>query len=104
MKGESRVDNSTQKLFDQFIKEKEILEGLSPHTIQNYTRGWKVFNKYKAEITEDGVKNFVFGMVKAGLKPGAVNSYSRSSCPFGRMASAQVLLGPTPFCQRDTKS
>src|SRR5215813_13649155 len=23
-------------------------------------------------------------------------------CPFGRMASAQVLLGPTPFCRRDT--
>jgi hypothetical protein len=22
--------------------------------------------------------------------------------PFGRMASAQVLLGPTPFCRRDT--
>ena len=23
-------------------------------------------------------------------------------CPFGRMASAQVLLVPTPFCRRDT--
>src|SRR5215510_2495 len=23
-------------------------------------------------------------------------------CPFGRMASAQVLLGPTPFCRKDT--
>ena len=24
------------------------------------------------------------------------------SCPFGRMVSAQVLLGPTPFRRRDT--
>jgi hypothetical protein len=24
------------------------------------------------------------------------------SCPYGRMASAQVLLGPMPFCRRDT--
>jgi len=25
-----------------------------------------------------------------------------SLCPFGRMASAHVLLGPTPFCRMDT--
>jgi hypothetical protein len=26
------------------------------------------------------------------------------SCPFGRMASAQVLSWPTPFCRKDTFS
>src|SRR5262245_33445925 len=26
----------------------------------------------------------------------------RSKCPFSRIASAQVLLRPTPFCRRDT--
>jgi hypothetical protein len=28
--------------------------------------------------------------------------YVSQGCPFGRMASAQVLLGPTPFCRKDT--
>ena len=27
---------------------------------------------------------------------------SNHECPFGKMASTQFLLGPTPFCRRDT--
>jgi hypothetical protein len=56
------VDNSTfpnQHLFDQFIKEKQFLDGVSLETVRAYTEGWRSFNRHgKAELSESGVKDF----------------------------------------------
>jgi thiol-disulfide isomerase/thioredoxin len=41
-------------------------------------------------------------MAQFGLGPGLPGTAIIGRCPFGRMASALVKTGPTPFCRRDT--
>lgn len=66
-------------LFEAFVLEKQYLKGATPKTVKSYRDAWRAFNHYgKAEMTEQGVKNFMVETVKAGRKPGASNAFARS--------------------------
>jgi hypothetical protein len=58
------------QLFLAFLKEKRILDGASPATIRIYSKSRLAFNRYNAEITESGIKNFMVSMIIGGeIKP-----------------------------------
>ncbi len=65
-------------LFELFVREKTYLKGLTPKTTKHYLHSYQTFLKFKGELTEDGIKNFVMNMVESGMKPSAANAYSRS--------------------------
>jgi integrase len=68
-----------EKLFTTFLEEKQFLNGVTPRTIQGYKQAFKAFHCYgKAEISAQGVKDFMIEMVKSGMKPGAANAFARS--------------------------
>lgn len=71
------------ELFETFVTEKQYLERVTDRTLQSYREAWKAFNKYgKAEITSQGVKEFMIEMAKSEMEPGAANSFARSINPF----------------------
>jgi site-specific recombinase XerD len=63
--------------FELFIREKTYLQGLAPRSIQHYKESWKAFKKYKGEVSETGVKEFMMNMIASGMKPGAANAFAR---------------------------
>ena len=66
------------KLFTQFLREKQYLENLSPKTIKYYR--W-VFNRWSDHINEMpdkmNIKEFVISLNQSNLLPFTVNSYIR---------------------------
>jgi site-specific recombinase XerD len=77
-----------EKLFADFLKEKQFLNGISLKTIRSYQQA---FNAYQRVLrlaaisgredqlpTKDSLKDFVIGMRESGLSPGACNVYIRS--------------------------
>lgn len=64
-----------EKTFELFIKERRYLQNVSPRTIQWYEESFAWLRKYP--LTEQGCKDFVFGMRDAGLKPISCNSRIR---------------------------
>ena len=64
------------KLFTQFLREKQYLENLSPKTIKYYR--W-VFNRWSDHINEMpdkmNIKEFVISLNQSNLLPFTVNSY-----------------------------
>ena len=69
--------DSIKDLFHSFLNEKAYLKGVTQKTIDHYKDCFIAFQKYHGEFTEQGVKTFVMNLVKAGIKPGAINSYAR---------------------------
>jgi integrase/recombinase XerD len=81
-------------LFEQFLKEKQFLIGISPKTIRSYQQAFKAYQRVLSTggesssgepdttPTKDTLKDFVIGMREAGLSPGACNVYIRSMNSF----------------------
>jgi integrase/recombinase XerD len=77
-------------LFEQFLKEKQFLIGISPKTIRSYQQAFKAYQRVLSSSgklrdgepldtpTKDTLKDFVIGMREQGLSPGACNVYIRS--------------------------
>lgn len=65
-----------QNLFNQFLKEKTYLDGISLKTRESYSYAFLKFSKYASTFT--GLKDFVIGMKEDGLTAGACNVYIRS--------------------------
>jgi integrase/recombinase XerD len=63
--------------FDLFIREKTFLQNLAPRTIKYYKECWNAFTRYKGELSEQGVKEFMMSMLEAGMKPGSPNAFAR---------------------------
>ena len=64
-------------LFDQFLREKEFLNGLQQKSLRSYRDAFKAFKKYgNADVSATGVKEFMIRMLQAGLKPKSANSYA----------------------------
>jgi site-specific recombinase XerD len=68
-------------LFEQFLKEKQFLIGISPKTIRSYQQAFKAYQRVLsgnsasdlcALPTKDTLKDFVIGMREVGLSPGAL--------------------------------
>ena len=57
-------------LFELFVREKTYLKGLSQKTTKHYLHSYRTFLKFKGELTEQGIKNFVMNMVESGMKQG----------------------------------
>jgi integrase/recombinase XerD len=72
--------------FEQFLKEKRYIAGLSNHTIRSYKFA---FDKYQAFGFDN--KKFVIGMRKAGLSPVSINIYIRSINSFLSWSHAEPI-------------
>jgi integrase/recombinase XerD len=64
-------------LFDQFLKEKQYISGVTAKTLRTYREAFTAFLRYRGEVSASGVKAFVIEATQAGVKPGAVNSFAR---------------------------
>lgn len=60
---------------DAFIKERIYLKNVSPRTVEWYRQSFAWLSKFP--LTENGVKDFVIAMRKAGLKPISCNNRIR---------------------------
>jgi len=63
-------------IFDQWIREKQILDRCSSRTIDSDRDAWGAFRRYRGVIAKDGVKMFVLNAVDAALTPRTINSYA----------------------------
>jgi len=65
--------------FKSFLQEKQFIKNVTPKTIQAYKDAFKAFHRYgKAEISAQGVKDFMIEMVKSEMRPGSANTFARS--------------------------
>jgi integrase/recombinase XerD len=72
------VTNSPTDLFEQFIREKQYISGVTPRTIRTYRDSWKAFQRYQGEVSASGVKTFVITAGESGVSAGAINTFARS--------------------------
>jgi site-specific recombinase XerD len=72
------VTNSPTDLFEQFIREKQYISGVTPKTIRTYRDAWKAFQRYRGEVSASGVKTFVVTAGESGVSAGAVNTFARA--------------------------
>lgn len=63
--------------FEQFLKEKQYIAGVTTKTLRTYREAFTAFLRYRGEVSTAGVKAFVIEATQAGVKPGAVNSFAR---------------------------
>jgi site-specific recombinase XerD len=65
-----------KKFYDQFLREKEYLVGVSPRTIKYY--GW-LFNSWDRHVKEFpdsvNIKDWVIKLVESGISAFTINSY-----------------------------
>src|SRR5438046_1505964 len=61
--------------FERFIQERIFLKNVSPATVAWYRQSFDWLKKFS--LTEDGLKQFVIEMRKAGLQPISCNSRIR---------------------------
>ncbi len=72
-----------EKLFADFLKEKEFLQDISPKTVRSYGQAFNAYQRVlsksavsnrggtEAPLTKDTLKDFVIGMREKGLSAGA---------------------------------
>lgn len=67
------------QLFKSFLQEKQFLKNVTLRIVQGYKDAFKAFHRYsKADISAQGVKDFMIEMVKSGMRPGSANAFARS--------------------------
>ncbi len=65
-----------KELFDQFVKERIYLKGVTKRTVDFYGNSWSAFSRHHAlPLTRQSLKGFVTNMRKAGIKPVSCNTY-----------------------------
>lgn len=67
------------KLFEQFLMEKQYVQNCAPKTITHYRSAYKTYRRFVAgdEVTQFTINQFVIEARKAGMSVGCLNSYSR---------------------------
>ena len=71
---------SLDQLFEQFVKERVYLKGVSPKTVIHYGHSWKAFRRaYKGDsISRTELVNFVVYLNESGIKPVSINTYAET--------------------------
>ncbi len=65
-----------KELFDQFVKERIYLKGVTKRTVDFYGNSWSAFSKHHSlPLSRQSLKDFVTNMRKAGIKPVSCNTY-----------------------------
>src|SRR5690348_12281480 len=67
-----------KELFAKFILEQEYVKNLAPNTLKSYRNSFIAWERFKGELSEDGLLEFIIAMRRGGLKPGACNVHIRS--------------------------
>lgn len=64
-------------MFEQFIREKRYLKGVSPSTEKYLRSCWKAYQRFAETIDKPSLSKFVTGMREAGMSIGTCNAYIR---------------------------
>ena len=77
------MTNSTDQLFEQFLREKQYIAGVTPKTIRTYRDAWKGFGPYVGcvcvpYLTQQRLRAFVVTAGESGVSAGAINTFARS--------------------------
>jgi hypothetical protein len=82
-----------ESLFEQFIKERKYLKGISPRTEYSYHNARRaLFHRYGADfetLSKSTLSAWVVRMREAGLSPGACNVYIRTVNAFLKWAHVE---------------
>jgi len=64
------------KLFDEFVKERIYLKGVTKKTVIFYRNSWASFEKHHSgDLSKQSLKDYVTAMRQAGIKPVSCNTY-----------------------------
>jgi integrase/recombinase XerD len=77
------VISPTNSPFEQFIREKQYINNVSPKTIRTYRDSLKAFEKFAGcscpqYLTAKSLRSFVVTAGGCGVSPGAINTFARS--------------------------
>jgi integrase/recombinase XerD len=76
--------------YEQFIKERIYLHNVSPRTVQWYRESFKWLGT--VPLTQDGLKELVIKMRKAGLKPTSCNNRIRAINAFLKWSGSELAI------------
>lgn len=67
------------KLFEQFVLEKQYVQNCAPKTIIHYRSSFKTYRRFVQadEVTDSTINQFVIEARRAGMSVGCLNSYVR---------------------------
>jgi hypothetical protein len=72
------------ELFNQFVKEKTYLAGVTPKTVRFYRQSFTAYTRTVGPVTPDRfiLKGFVIKLREGGMSPAGVNVYIRGMNSF----------------------
>jgi hypothetical protein len=99
-----KFEVKTSEYFEQFVRERQYIQNVTPATMDWYRTAWKKFGPYLKDATNEGELRMKIkeAMVAVGesrtLSPESVNTYFRV-CPRRPLPEAEPLVpvsAPTP--------